>query len=140
MLSTTVSDFLAYCKTCNFGVRSLEVFTSVLNKFTEHLTSINIASIQIVTYPHLLSFIIADNPSVHTKKQRIWTLHQLFHYLELQKIINKNIAMKLPYPKIDKKEPDFLTVKELKTIINYFVSSANSENGMRNFNFVEFRL
>lgn len=138
MLSTTLSDFLVYCKTYNFSVRSQEVFASVLNKFAEHLTSIHIDSIQEITYTQLLSFIIAGNPSVHTKKQRVWTLHQFFHYLELQKIIKKNIAMKLPYPKIDKKEPDFLSVKELKIIINYFISAADSDNGIRNLIIVLF--
>jgi integrase/recombinase XerC len=53
-------------------------------------------------------------------------------------IVKVNIASKLPYPKINQKEPEFLSVNELKTIINYFISSANSSLGMRNLIIVLF--
>jgi site-specific recombinase XerD len=138
LLQDIISDFLIYCKTYNFGTRSLNVFSSILNKFAAFLDTHHIYSIKEISYTHLLSFIIDNNPSVHTKKQRVWTLHQYFHFLKLKKIIETNIAMKLPYPKIDKKEPDFLSVQELKTIINYFVSSAVSDIGIRNLIIVLF--
>lgn len=132
MLHTTISDFLVYCKTYNFGTRSLKVFSTILNKFSLFLNTLHITSIEEISYTHLLSFAIEGNPSVHTKKQRVWTLHQFFHFLKLKKIFKTNIALKLPYPKIDNKEPDFLSVRELKTIINYFISLAVSDIGMRN--------
>jgi integrase/recombinase XerD len=139
MLNSIIPDFLSYCKTYGFGTRSLEVFSSMLNKFSKHINSLQITTIREISYQHLLSFVTSGNPSAYTKKHMVWTLHQFFHYLKTIKIFKTNIALKLPYPKIDKKEPDFLSVKELKVILNYFISAANSHTGIRNFNFVEFQ-
>jgi integrase/recombinase XerC len=52
--------------------------------------------------------------------------------------VKVNIASKLPYPKINQKEPTFLVFKDLKIIINYFISSANSHMGIRNLIIVLF--
>ncbi|MBN1383511.1 MAG: tyrosine-type recombinase/integrase [Elusimicrobia bacterium] len=138
MLFNTISDFLSYGKTYGFSSRSLEVFASMLKKFAEHLQSFKIRSIREITYKHLLSFVISGNPSAHIKKHRIWSLRQFFQYLKNKKIIKENIAIKIPYPQINKKEPDSLTFKELKIIINYFISSTDSPTGMRNFIIVLF--
>lgn len=138
MLHNTISDFLSYCKTYNFGKRSLEVFSSMLKKLAGHVHSLHINSIREISYKHLLSFVISGNPSVHTKKHRIWSLRQFFQYLKNKKIVKDNIAMKIPYPKINNKEPDFFTFKELKVIINYFISTADSSLGMRNLIIVLF--
>lgn len=138
MLHNSISDFLSYSKTYNFSKRSLEVFSSMLKKFAEHIHSLHIHTIREISYKHLLSFVISGNPSVHTKKQRVWSLRQFFHYLKIKKVFKENIALQVPYPKINQKEPDFLTFKELIVIINYFISSANSPIGMRNLILVLF--
>jgi len=138
MLENIISDFLISCKTYNFSKRSKEVFSSTLKKLSQHLNSLHIKSNKDITYEHLLSFVISGNPSVHTKKQRVWTLRQFFHYLKINKVIKKNIVLKLPYPRIDKKEPDFLSFNQLKTILNYFISIAVSNIGIRNLIIVLF--
>jgi site-specific recombinase XerD len=120
------------------GICSIEVFSFMLDKFSKHITSLQITTIKDISYQHLLSFVISGNPSAYTKKHRVWTLHQFFHYLKTIKLFKTNIALKLPYPKIDKKEPDFLSVKELKIILNYFISATNSHNGVRNLIIVLF--
>ena len=118
MLQKIISDFLIYYKAYNFEIRSLEDFTSRVKEFTKHINTLHIKTISDITYKHLLSFVISGNPSVYSKKYRVWTLHQFFHYLKINKIIKKNIALKLPYPKIGKKEPEFLSFKQLKAILN----------------------
>ena len=138
MLHNTISDFLSYCKIHGYGLRSLEVFSSKLNKFAEHLNSLRIHSIREISYKHLLSFVISGNPSVHTKKQRVWSLHQFFQYLKNMKIIKNNIASIIPFPKINNKEPTFLTFIELQVIISYFISTADSSFGLRNLIIVLF--
>jgi len=132
MLLKTIKDFLLYCNTCDFGVRSLKVFASILPRFNEFITSLDITSIKDISYPHLLEFVISGNASVHLKKQRVWALHQFFHFLKLNKLVTSNIATALPYPKIDKKEPDFFTVAELKTILRYFLDQEDSTHKSRN--------
>jgi len=138
MLHTSLSDFLSYCKTNGFGSRSIEVFSSKLNEFTNYINSLHINSYRKILYTHLLSFIISGNSSVHTKKQKVWFLRQFFQYLKNNNIVKTNIASKLPYPKINQKEPDFLSFKELKLIINFFISFANSYIGIRNLIIVLF--
>ena len=44
----------------------------------------------------------------------------------------ENIALKLPYPKIEKTEPWFLTIDEYKQLILYFGKNANTLMGLRN--------
>lgn len=138
MLHNTISDFLSYSKTYGFSSRSLEVFSSILKKFAEHVQSLHIHSLHEITYKHLLSFITTGSPSIHTKKHRVWSLRQFFQYLKNINVFKENIALKIPYPQINKKEPDFLTFKELKVIINYFIFSATSHTGMRNLVIVLF--
>ena len=132
MPALNISNFLAYCKTYNFGKRSIQVFSSRLNEFSRHLHSLHIQSITDITYHHLLSYVSSGSLSVYSKKHRVWTLHQFFHYLKINNIIKKNIASKLPYPKIKKKEPEFLSFDQLKEILNYFISFATTETGLRN--------
>jgi integrase/recombinase XerC len=132
MLLKTIKDFLIYCNTCDFGVRSLKVFASILPGFNEFITNLDITSIKDISYTHLLEFVTSGNSSVHLKKQRVWALHQFFHFLKLNKLVASNIALKLPYPKIDKKEPDFFTVTELKTILRYFLDQEDSPHKSRN--------
>jgi site-specific recombinase XerD len=138
MLHNIITDFLDYSKAHDFSQRSLEVFSSVLIKFSQFINSIHISSISKISYKHLLTFVTSGDPSVYIKKQRVWTLHQFFHYLKVIKRIKKNIASQLPYPKIKKKEPDFLSFNQLKTILNYFISISSSETGIRNLIIVLF--
>ena len=84
MLVQTITNFLSYCNACNFAVRSLKVFSTILAKFNEFATDLGITSINDISYRHLLEFVTAGNPSVHLKKQRIWVLRQFFHFLELK--------------------------------------------------------
>jgi site-specific recombinase XerD len=59
-------------------------------------------------------------PSIHVRKSRVWTLRQFFHFLTLHRIVAQNIATALPYPKIEKTVPQFLTTDEYHQLINYF--------------------
>ena len=62
----------------------------------------------------------------------MWCLHQFFHYLVITKRIKENIARGLPYPKIEKTVPLFLTAFELNRIVEYFCRKADTLAGMRN--------
>lgn len=138
MLLQTITDFLIYCNTCDFGVRSLKVLSSILLKFDEFITGLSINSIKDISYTHLLEFVISGNTSAHLKKHRVWALHQFFHFLELNKLVTNNIATSLPYPKIEKKDPVFLTFAELKIILHYFIDQEDSPYKSRNILIVLF--
>ena len=114
MLHSYIEQFLHYCQVSNFPAKSLEAFKSRLNEFNQYLQPFSHESISAVTYQQLLTFVADYNsPSVHVKKNRVWALHQFYHFLKLNEIIDRNIAVRIPYPKIAKKVPQFLTMAEL---------------------------
>ena len=65
------------------------------------------------------------------KKQRVWSLHQFIHFLKVHNLIEKNIAAEIPYPKIIKKVPDYLTIDEFNKLLHYAVSKANNLTSLR---------
>jgi len=132
MLQVIITNFLDYCKHYQFSKSAIEAFTTRLNELNNFLETHQIKSLQQITYQHLLEFVTWNTPTTHIKKVRVWTMHQFFHFLKFHKLIDKNIAQKLPYPQIEKKEPRFLTLNELKRLLNYFLLHANTLPGMRN--------
>lgn len=135
MLEEKVSQFLNYCNNSDFSVRSLETLTLRLKEFNQFILSCpqQVTSVKQINYQHLSEF-VADynNSSVYVKKARVWTLHQFFHFLKLQRQIEKNIALQLPYPKIGKNVPQFLTTEEFNRILLHFTQQAADLMGMRN--------
>jgi len=51
--------------------------------------------------------------------------------LTLQQIISENIATSIPYPKIEKTVPQFLTQEEYKLLIRHLSERADSSMGIR---------
>lgn len=133
MLEKKINGFLAYCKVAGFKERSVETLSLRLNEFGNFLKSKRFKNIQSVTYAHLSAF-VADyrSPSVHVKKARIWTLRQFFHYLTLKGYLSENVATDLPYPKIEKTVPQFLTIDEYNRILFHCSSQASAPFGLRN--------
>ena len=120
MLHRIIRRFLDYCKLAEFSERSLQALTIRLSEFEIFLKIVKIRSVKTITYRHLIDF-VADygNPSIHVRKSRVWTLRQFFHFLTLHQHVPKNIATQLPYPKIEKTAPQFLTTKEFKLLMPF---------------------
>ncbi len=133
MLQDNITHFLDYCKNSDFSERSIETLSFRLNEFNKFVHTHSISSIGNIKYRHLLQF-VADygTPSPSVKKARVWSLHRFFHYLRLKQIIKDNTALKLPYPKIEKKVAQFLTEDEFKRILNHFSQKATDIHGLRN--------
>jgi len=133
MLEKQVNGFIAYCKVSGFKDKSIESLSLNLNKFKIFLSKIHVRSIKKVTYRHLLSF-VADfqSPSIHTKKARVWALRQFFHFLKLHSLVDENIATAIPYPKIEKTVPQFLTMDEYNRILSHCSKKAYTRLGIRN--------
>ncbi len=133
MLHSYIEQFLHYCQVSNFSAKSIEAFTTRLRQFNRHCESLSLTSIHDINYAHLLTFIAEfGSPSPHVKKNRVWAVRQFYHFLKLNKIVEDNIAIKLPVPKIEKKVPHVLTVAEFNRILDYFAHQANSVTGLRN--------
>ena len=133
MLEENFKGFISYCKVAGFKEKSIETLSLRLNEFNKFLKSKRFKNIQSVTYSHLSAFVADYNsPSIHIKKARIWTLRQFFHFLKLKNHIKENIATQLPYPKIEKTVPHFLTIDEYNRILLYCSANANHVLGLRN--------
>ena len=133
MLHTYIEQFLHYCQASNFTAKSLEALTTRLNEFNRYCRKLSTDNIRSVTYSDLLNFIADfEAPSVHKKKSRVWVLHQFYHFLKLNQIVSVNLAIDIPYPKIEKKVPQYLTIAEFNQILDYFALGAQSAVGLRN--------
>lgn len=133
MLRSYIEHFLRYCQVSNTSSKSIEALALRLRQFQQFCQALSLQSISDVTYQHLLTF-VADfgAPSVHVKKSRIWALRHFYHFLKLNKIVSGNIAGDIPYPKVERKVPKFLTSGELNQILAYFAQHATTPEGLRN--------
>ena len=133
MLHRHINQFLDYCKLADFSIRSIQALTARLNEFKNFMKTQRIRSIKRVRYRHLINFAADYNtPSIHVTKSRVWTLRQFYHFLTLHRIVPENIATGLPYPKIEKTVPQFLTTDEYNRLIRHFTNRADSPMGLRN--------
>jgi site-specific recombinase XerD len=132
MLHRYCSQFLAYCQLADFSARSIQALTIRLNELANFLKIQRIRSVKKVRYRHLIDFAADYNaPSIHVTKSRVWALRQFYHFLTLHRIIPENIATGIPYPKIEKTVPQFLTQEEYKLLIRHFTTRADSLMGKR---------
>ena len=121
MLHHCIHGSLAYCRLAHLSDRSPQALTALLNEFQSFLKFRNIRSLKKISYLDLVAFVADFNsPSIHVRKSRVWTLRQFYHFLTLNNKVPKNIATSLPYPKIEKTVPQFLTQQEYNRLIRYF--------------------
>ena len=133
MLEKQINGFIEYCKVSGFKDRSIQSLSLNLNKFKAFLSKIHVKSIKKITYRHLSTF-VADyrSPSIDTKKARVWAMRQFFHYLKLHNLVEESIATAIPYPKIEKKVPQFLTIDEYNKILSHCCQKVDTLLGIRN--------
>ncbi len=137
MLQDYIEQFLHYCQVSNLSVKSIEAFAARLRQFDRYCQTLAAGSIAALTYQHLLVFVADfEAPSVHVKKNRVWALHHFYHFLKLNHIIDENIAAYIPYPKIGRKVPQYLTITEFNQLLEHFASRADSPHGLRNLNVI----
>jgi len=132
MLEVEIGDFIDYCNISDFADKSKETLRIRLNEFNEFLKTTSTTSIQDITYLHIREFVgNYKNPSIHTRKARVWSLRQFFHFLTLNGRVDENIALSFPYPKIEKRVPEFLTIDEYNNLLNHFHEKARDFKGLR---------
>jgi len=133
MLRQITSQFLDYCQLVDFSTRSVQALTARIGELSTYLRLQKIRSVGKIRYSHLVDFVADYNsPSIHVRKSRVWALRQFYHFLTLRQYVPKNIALGLPYPKIEKTVPQFLTPDEYKRLIRHFCQQADTKMGLRN--------
>ncbi len=133
MLHSYIEQFLRYCQASNFPPKSIETFRTRLRQFNQYCQTLAVKSVSDISYHHLLTF-VADfgSPSGHVKKSRVWALRQLYHFLKLNQIVDDNLATQIPYPKVNKKVPKYLTSTEFNNILQHFACQTDAQIGLRN--------
>jgi integrase/recombinase XerC len=132
MLQPLIAQFLAYCQLANFSARSIQALEIRLRELRFFVLDRKLPAVADIGYLHLVEFTAQyRQPSIHVRKSRVWALRQFFHFLALHDHA-KNISAKLPYPKIEKTVPQFLTREEYHRLIVYFTVGATSPRGLRN--------
>ena len=133
MLHDYIEQFLHYCQVSNFHPKSIEAFRVRLGQFHQYCQTLAVQSVSELSYLQLLDF-VADfqTPSIHVRKNRVWALHQFYHFLKLNQFIDENIAAYIPYPKIATKVPQYLTRAEFNQILRHFASLVDTPFGLRN--------
>jgi site-specific recombinase XerD len=112
MLYRYCGKFLEYCRLADFSDRSMQALEIRLGKFRSFARTRKLKSIKGIKYLHLATFKAEFNDSsVHMRESLVWTLRQIYHFLSLHGY-PQNIAKKLPYPKMEKTVPHFLTQDE----------------------------
>ena len=133
MLKKQIRGFIDYCKVSGFKDKSIESLSMRLNEFNTFVKSSRLRNIPSIRYRHLAVFVADYNkPSIHVKKARVWSLRQFYHYLKLRSLVDENIATDLPYPKIEKTVPKFLTIEEFNRILYHCAQHAHTILGLRN--------
>ena len=90
-----------------------------------------------ITNNDIKQFIYTQSKIIGTRSQSrlISSIKKFFHFLETDKLIQKNPTDELEYPKIGLKIPETLTTIEIDSLINYFKNSKN--NSLRNSSITE---
>jgi integrase/recombinase XerC len=137
MLHQYINQFLGYCQIACFSERSIGTLTARLNEFNTFIKSKRLKSPKEIAYTHLIDFVSDFKlPSVHVKKSRVWTVKQFFHFLVLNQWASKDIARDLPYPKIEKTIPKYLTIREFNQIIKSLSHRTDSLIELRNLTII----
>lgn len=132
MLKSKISAFISYCKVSGYKDKSLESLHLRLSQFNSFVKNEQIKHIDAIEYRHLRRF-VADyqQPSIHVKKARIWSLRHFYHYLILHGYVQQNPAGQLAYPRMQKSVAQFLTIDEYNHIVDHFAKTADTLTGLR---------
>jgi site-specific recombinase XerD len=137
MLYPYVEQFLSYCQIACFSERSIGTLTARLSEFNVFIKSTRLGSPKEIAYTHLIDFVSDFKlPSVHVKKSRVWAVKQFFHFLVLNQWASKDLARDLPYPKIEKTIPTYLTIDEFNQIIKSLSHRTDSLIELRNLTII----
>jgi site-specific recombinase XerD len=115
MLYRYCGKFLEYCRFADFSNRSIQALDIRLGELRSFARTRKLRSIKNIKYLHLAAFTAEfNNPSVHVRKSRVWTLQQFYHFLSPHGYA-QNIAKKLPFSKTEKTAAHFLTQDEINS-------------------------
>ena len=136
MLKPYFTEFLGYCKTLSLAENSIKDLIRYIRQLDDYLNdplTNGPACVSQLNYKHLFNYTVSNNAAPTTVKMRIWAIKKFCNFLYLHEYLKDNISKDLIPPKIPKKETSFLTLFELKIIVEYLVKNISKPNGLRDF-------
>ncbi len=104
-------DFLKYER--NLSVNTIDSYRNDLKTFSSYFNDIS------VTDEMAMKFIIDLKTGVRSQAHMITVLKQFYIYLNSENLYNKNPFLKIAQPKLPKKLPNCLTVKEVDLLLSF---------------------
>jgi integrase/recombinase XerC len=84
MLYRCCGKFLEYCRLADFSNRSIQALEIRLGEVRSFVRTRTLKSIKNIKYLQLAAFTAEfNNPSMHARKSRVWTLRQFYHFVSL---------------------------------------------------------
>lgn len=124
-LKPLIEEFLGHLEfEKNYSENTIRNYRIDLNQFYEFLKEmensekINIEKIDHYTIREFLGFLYSKKISKRSVARKISSLKSFFKYLHLNKKIKINPISNVPYPKLDKDLPNFLTFPEVDELLS----------------------
>ncbi len=124
-LKPLIEEFLDHLEfEKNYSENTIRNYRIDLNQFYEFLKEmensekINIEKIDHYTIREFLGFLYSKKISKRSVARKISSLKSFFKYLHLNKKIKINPISNVPYPKLDKDLPNFLTFPEVDELLS----------------------
>ena len=116
----------------NFSINTYEAYRRNMVDFLAFLNEKKITSIDKIdkyTIRDYLSFMHESKKAKTTVAQHLATIRSFFRYLSREKIVIDNPASDISSPRLEKRLPKFLTIKEIGKLLN--TTNLNTPQGQR---------
>lgn len=123
-----IQDFATYLKVDKeLSQHSSACYIRDLNEFSEFSKVTSEAKISRTHIREFLSF-IADKNQPITRRRKLTSIRMFFRFLEDERLIKDNPTKGLPSPKVESKEPSWLTENEIKRLVRKVEESENDRD------------
>ena len=134
MSEQLIKDFGRYLKSKKKSKNTIISYTTDLNSFYNYLESIDNTDLSLVTQKDIDTYIIEqmDTNSAATVTRRITSIDRFYQYLIRFEIVANNPTQGVERPKLEKRLPSCLTLKQAQKLLNYIKVHGNR----RDFNII----
>ena len=126
---TIIEDFLIYMRNIKeVSNNTIINYRIDLNMLFNYLLSNNIAILQEIELVHLHNFIMQrsqEGDSKKTRARRVSSIKSFFKYTSKILKITNDVAVSLEKPKLDKSLPHYLTLEQIKTLLQHLECKSN---------------
>jgi len=117
-----ILDFLSYLDTEKGSSKNtIQSYKRDLDRLYLYLENLSVKNIHKVSSTHLNAYVLQlekDGRAASTISRNVASIHSFFQYLFKMGIVDNDPSSVISAPKIEKKIPDILTLKEIELLLN----------------------